>query len=96
MLAAAPLPRRDDLDPPKDQPHGYDVDAFNAQHPSMLMRHIMSHTMNASSCSTPPRATSVSVSLKGAGKKNAVAPGRRDRFLRHPQEAHELAWHLSR
>lgn len=36
----------------------------------MLMRHIMSHTMNVSSCSTPPRATSVSASLKGADKKN--------------------------
>ena len=43
VLAAAPLPRRDDLDPPKDQAHGCDVDAFNARHPSMLMRHIVLH-----------------------------------------------------
>ena len=69
MLAAAPLPRRDDLDPPKDQPHGCDVDAFNAQHPSMLMWHIVLHH-DRPPCSTPPRATSVSASLKGADKKN--------------------------
>lgn len=45
VLAAAPLPRRDNLDPPKDQPHGYDVDAFNARYPrhAYAAHHVTHH-----------------------------------------------------